>query len=234
MSRVMPPSNVIQRVNPIIGLTAKHRVTFLPRCPSMTRTALAPRIARPLDRGVHTFAFHVYMNLRASVVQCLQCDNQVFGHLPNQIIKNILVHFRSAASTSCCRFDLTIYLKSHYVWRNLARNSQFVCELNAASSLLKTCHQLSATHIRNSVISSTVHGLASEVYIMQNNCDTLNEQIDFDEFVFTSVITCKFTLTELKLLSLSRICFHFSHNLQIYFDWTEVTFIVTNLFSLQS
>ena len=42
--------NIIQWTNPIIGLSAKHRVTFLPRCSSMTRISLAPRIARPLDR----------------------------------------------------------------------------------------------------------------------------------------------------------------------------------------
>ena len=41
--------------------------------------------------------------------QCLQCDNRVFEHLPNQTIHHVLIHLGSAASTSWCRSDLVIH-----------------------------------------------------------------------------------------------------------------------------
>ena len=155
------------------------------------------------------FIHLLFRLIRMSLLfQCLQCDNRVFGHLPNQIVHHALVHLRSAASTSWCRFDLAIYLKSpHYVSRSLARNSWFVCELNVVSSLLETCHQSSAIHIWNSVISSVVRGLASEVYMMQNNCDILLNKFALKNLfsLRSMIITCRFTLTEL----LSRICWYF-------------------------
>ena len=74
-SQFILPSWAVWCTRPFVGETARHKVTFLPRCPETWRYALSPTQALPQLLEVHTLQSHSSINTQLFITFSLM--NQV-------------------------------------------------------------------------------------------------------------------------------------------------------------